>query len=627
MFAEIGNFCSYLALVFAFILIAFPYLKLNHQNLNRLIALQFSCLAIALISLIACFVISDFSVQIVANNSHTMKPLIYKISGAWGNHEGSLLMWICCMSLFSIIFTITESPVNFKQFTISAHNMLIALFLGMMLSTSNPFDRIFPSPINGLGLNPILQDIGLAFHPPVLYIGYVGFSIAFSATLGALFTRTTPAILANATINSIRLSWAFLTLGITLGSWWAYRELGWGGFWFWDPVENSSLMPWLSGTALLHSLISSKHTPHFRYLVYVLSLLTFILSVVGTFLVRSGIITSVHSFASDPKRGLFILAILATISVIAVASFSRFALSEHHKEKINLASKSGLISLNNFILLFFAAVVTVGTVYPLFLELFSSNRISVGAPYFNAYLPYLTPLMLAICISSYFVTWKALGKSFEYKTILLSIIAALLIVIYFSIFSLSFGMIIWLSLYLILINIKNIHKKFAAHKLGHLGFAMVCLSITLNTALKQENELIAKLGANIELAQFTLKLKEISYDQGANYVSRIGHFEIYKDNHNIGTISPELRLFVIEQQQIAEPEILHKLFYDLYLTIGELKSDNEIVVRINYEPMMNFLWLGGLLIFLGGVSVVSINIFKHMNVRFSRIFRPSNGIN
>jgi cytochrome c-type biogenesis protein CcmF len=552
--------------------------------------------------------------------------MIYKISAAWGNHEGSLLMWICCMSLFSIIFLFTDSSTAFKQATISVQNMLIALFLGMMLSSSNPFDRIFPSPVNGLGLNPILQDIGLAFHPPILYIGYVGFSIAFSATLGALFTRTTSSALSDAILNPIRLSWAFLTLGITLGSWWAYRELGWGGFWFWDPVENSSLMPWLSGTALLHAIISAKRIPHFKSLVYILSLLTFILSVVGTFLVRSGIVTSVHSFATDPKRGIFILAILASLSTIALASFTRFALTETPKEKINLISKSGLIALNNFILLFFAAVVTVGTVYPLFLELFSSDKISVGAPYFNSYLPYLTPLMLAICVTSYFVTWKALGKSFEYKSLASSIISALGIIIYFQIYSLSFVLIIWLSLYLIVINIKDIYKKFAPHKLGHLGFALVCLSITLNVALEKEIESIAKVGTPIEFAGFSLNLKEISYDKGPNYVSRIAHFDIYQGSKHIGRAYPELRLFLVEQQQIAEPAILHKLFYDVYLAIGELKSDNEIVVRINYKPMMNFLWLGGLIIFLGGVSVISITIFRRIHVRFFRIFGSSNAL-
>ncbi|AIF82001.1 cytochrome c-type biogenesis protein CcmF [endosymbiont of Acanthamoeba sp. UWC8] len=622
MYAELGNVFLYIALILCIVIAVSPLYRLRLAYIRIAWYLVFSLTFLAFISLILCFIISDFTVLNVVNNSHTAKPLIYKISGAWGNHEGSMLMWICALSFFSVVFAYLQTTDSLLiRYTLVIQAALLTFFISFVIFTSNPFQRIFPAPLNGYGLNPILQDIGLAMHPPMLYLGYVGFSLIYSGAIAALIIGEFNKQFAVIFKPLVLMSWAFLTLGIGLGSWWAYRELGWGGFWFWDPVENSSLMPWLTATALIHSLIALEKFNKLKHWSLLLSILTFTLSMVGTFLVRSNIITSVHSFAQDPKRGLFILIFLATATGIALILYSIRASKIVNVEETEdyLFSRNTFIVFNNLILTTAAFIVILGTLYPALLEVAGEGKISIGAPYFNSLIGSLGVISLLFIIIGTQLNWgnsklQKLYNDNKVPFILGGVFAALIsyqfkIKSLFTVIGVTGG--IWLIISVLnytLKRIKQLNGSIISMALGHIGFGLLVLAITLNSALEMEVEKPLKVKEYLDLGSFRLTLEKIDIHRGKNYIARVAEFKAFKHNNFITTLLPETRFFPVELQQTTESAIYNTLFYDLYIATGELNEEGILMVRAYYKPMISWVWFSCLLIFLSGM----VSLFSKM---------------
>ncbi len=622
MLPDLAELSLTVALIFACIQTFLSALTKDMRIFKTVAIIGFISILIAFLILIWSFATSDFSIVLVANNSHTTKPLVYRISGAWGNHEGSMLMWVLVLAFFNMLFAVFAPGKADKRVTLNFQGLIIALFALYTIALSNPFVRIFPTPINGLGLNPILQDIGLALHPPILYLGYVGFSIAYSSSMAALICGINPKIWAKIIFPFIMLSWSALTLGITLGSWWAYRELGWGGYWFWDPVENASLIPWLSATALLHTLLVVIKSGQLKSWAIMLSILTFSLSCVGTFLVRSGSITSVHSFAVDPARGIAILIILAILVAIGLGTY----LLKNRNDSSNsltFPSKPFMIAMNNILFIFFTVVVITGTFYPLVLEIILSEKISVGAPYYNSILAPTIATLLALCIVapkfSYNGTRYQLRKAIGIN-LAASLVITSVIIYHLPEFKVITALIIMFAIYLILETSKSmafifITKTYSSSSMvmAHFGFGVLALAISINSLSQMETEKIVKLNESLKLGYYTITLKKIDYYRGPNYLSRVATFEAVHGTKFLGMINPETHLYPVENQQTAEAGILHTVLYDLYISIGETNENKDIVTRVYVRPMISFIWFGGFLIFASGIIA--------MLRRFITIFR------
>jgi len=564
MAANIGFTALLLALVISFLqpFFSFNFFK-KSQSPHYLSLLKFSpaatfgLSAIAFLSLVYSNIISDFSVANVYQNSHSLKPLIYKISGTWGNHEGSMLMLLCILNLYGFAFAFL-SKINDRQKIITLASQAIISFgiTAFIAFTSNPFLEIFPVPKEGLGLNPILQDIGLAMHPPMLYTGYIGFSLIFSIAIAALLTEKVDKEFAGKLKPWLMFSWSFLTLGIGLGSWWAYRELGWGGFWFWDPVENVSLMPWLCGTALVHSITMLAKNNNFKIWSCFLAILSFVFCLLGIFLVRSGIITSVHSFANDPQRGIFIIVLLL---IIGGAGFLIFFFKSNKlktiKNNFGLSSKSGMVLINNFLLCLALFIVALGTLYPLILQLFFDSSISIGATYYNKL---FTPIAITILCLMVLVPSVRLNK-FSTKSMLLA----------------------------------------------HIGIFIVITAIALTSIFSQTKELNMKFGDKTIISNYEIEFKNIEYLSGKNYIARQGNFLITKNNKEIATpitiLRPQSRYYPENDQTTTEADIKHFIFADLYLVMGGKDDQENYAIRVYHKPFMSFIWFGCLLIFIGGI--------------------------
>ena len=573
--------------------------------------------------LIYLHLVSDFSVLNVYQNSHTTKPLIYKISGVWGNHEGSLLLWILVLTIFNYFIYKAYNKKNsiFILKTLETQGIITSGFILFTILTSNPFEKIIPTQDNGLGFNPILQDPALAIHPPLLYIGYVGFSAAFSmsvATLSSLKSNDTvvwyiymkPFVMA---------AWSFLTLGIALGSIWAYYELGWGGWWFWDPVENASFMPWLLGTALLHSLIIVEKRKSLQSWVLFLSIMTFLLSVVGTFLVRSGILTSVHTFALDPSRGIYILtfiAFLGTYSLILFALKSKKFLDNNY---FTLFSKEGSILINNIFMVIICSTVFLGTIYPLVIEALTTNKISVGEPYYNStVIPIIIPAILVMGFAP-FISWIKIDKIKFLKQSFPNIFVVLTLTILFFLFYKSFNLAgmfgILLSSWLIYNNLLILCKKKTTHSysmiLAHLGVGFLILGITCSSIWQTEKILKMKINNNVKLNQYNIIFKKVTEVKGPNYIAIQGSFEVYdKKNTAITILRPENRFYPITNIFTTEASIHTNLLRDLYIVIGEGNKKEGWVVRFYYNPLVVWIWIGALFIFIGGFISIITNIKK-----------------
>lgn len=654
MIVESGHFALILAFCVACVQATLP-LYGAHYGHARLMALagqaaqaQFILLLWAFCALTIAFVTSDFSVQLVANNSHAAKPLIYKFAGVWGNHEGSMLLWILILSAYGAGAAKFghQLPLALKARALAVQGFLGVCFLAFCLFTSNPFARLVFAPFEGSGLNPILQDPALAAHPPLLYAGYVGFSMAFSFSIAVLLGGAIHRAWARWVRPWVLLAWIFLTLGIALGSFWAYYELGWGGFWFWDPVENASLMPWLSGTALLHSALVSEQRDAMRRWTILLAILTFGLSITGTFLVRSGVLTSVHAFANDPERGVFVLAILAVTvgGALILYAFKASKIAQTQPKPFDLISREGALLANNVFLASATATVFIGTLYPLAIDVLGMGKISVGAPYYNAVLiPLVIPLILLIPFGP-LLGWgigkgvgRATGKGSEAVRRLKS--AALLSLLFVATIMLmrggfhqtdsyQGGAILGLAgaAWLVFGSLANIVGKigFSHHALyqslqrlwrlsGHLwgsalahaGIGIMLFGIVCTTAWKAEEITIMQIGDKVKIAGYHLELEQIQNIDGPNYRAEQGVFRIMKGD-NIYRLKPARRFYDAERSQTTEAAILKHFSAHLYIALGEKVEGEAYIIRAWVHPFVAFIWIGALVMaFGGGTSLVS----------------------
>ncbi len=585
-------------------------LKIIDKHIFSISFLQLFFVLISFASLVICFVISDFSNETVFNNSHTNKPILYKISGTWGNHEGSLLLWLLVLVLFLFLFLINSKNElkRYRILTVTFQQVIIIGFFLFVLITSNPFNYLFPIPNEGLGLNPILQDPALAIHPPILYVGYVGSSLIFSATLAAVIENYISKDWAKNIKIWILISWIFLTIGIMVGSIWAYYELGWGGFWFWDPVENVSLMPWICLTALLHCVLVLEKRELLKSWTIILSIATFTLSMCGTFLVRSGILNSVHTFANDPSRGLFILCFLFFLITISLIIFFVFN-NEKQKnfKKIYFLSKEVSILVNNWFLMYFLSVVFIGTLYPIFLEVLVDKKISVGPPFY-------TKLIIPFLI--FFLIFMSIGPNLKWINetniknqiqlmifFFISLLISLLIYQNIGKTNLINIFLIAASFYLFIVTIRDLFSKDAynfSKKISHFGFSLLILSILLNAVLSSETIINLKVGEKFTFKNEKIFFKTIENSQKENYKLIVGHFIIEDDKKNIFLYKPELRIYDQPLVITSEADIKTTLLKDNFLVMNTIKGNEYFNVRYQVKPFMIWIWISTLLLAIGG---------------------------
>ena len=619
IFNFIGNYSLLLSLITSLSLLVIILINIKSLDdkldykIKNLIFFQFFFVLVSFFSLIILFIISEFSNLTVYNNSHTTKPLFYKISGTWGNHEGSLLLWLLILtfSIFLYFLFAKKRSNNEKFYTIIIQQIIIIGFSIFTIKTSNPFDLINPTPLNGLGLNPILQDPILAVHPPILYLGYVSTSIIFASSLASLMVSKVDNNWAKHIKNWVFFSWIFLTAGILLGSIWAYYELGWGGFWFWDPVENVSLMPWLSLTALIHCILVLEKRDTLKSWSIILSISTFTLSVCGTFLVRSGILNSVHTFANDPDRGLYILIFLF---FLIFASLIIFFIYENKLKNTNVGfgilTKESSILINNWFVMYFLAVILVGTIYPIFLEVISNHKISVGPPFFNKLIiPFLIPFLIFMSIGPNF-NWiknvKFKNKIPIFFFLILNIIIAFLILKNIGEAKLILTLLLATSIYLFFTTFKDLIKKTKfknySQQISHFGFALLILSIVMNAVLSREITTNLKVGEEINFNDNKIKFENIEINDVKNYKKLTAFFTIQENSSNF-LFKPEIRIYNQPVIITSEADIKTNIFMDRFLVINLIKEDYEYFnVRYQEKPLMIWIWLSVLLIIFGGLS-------------------------
>ena len=620
LFSVIGHYSLILGLFIGLILVFFSIKNFRNSiyldtKILSFTFLQFILVVLSFLCLILSFVFSDFSNETVFNNSHTTKPLFYKISGTWGNHEGSLLLWLLVLTLFIFLFLIKtkNQPLKYKILTLVFQQVIIIGFFVFLIKTSNPFNYLYPIPEEGLGLNPILQDPALAIHPPILYLGYVGSSIIFSSALAATSLNMISKKWASHIKKWVLISWVFLTLGILLGSIWAYYELGWGGFWFWDPVENVSLMPWLALTTLLHCVLVLEKKLVLTSWVIILSISTFTLSMCGTFLVRSGILNSVHTFANDPERGLFILIFL--FSLIFISLFIFFFFHKPNQSNLNnffWLSKETSIIINNWFMMYFLSVVLVGTVYPIFLDVLTSEKISVGPPFYHKLIiPFLIPFLLIMAIGP---KLKWIKSNLEDKVYLISLLfisflLSFLIVKNFNSNFLINTILISSALYLFFVTLRDFFikkKNNISQNIAHFGFSLLILSILFNSLFSTEIITNLKVGETFETSTTKIIFKNINQKKEKNYKSVVGNFSIQNSNGKIDNLSPELRIYNQPNIVTSEADIKTTLLSDKFLVINLVQNQDYFNVRYQVKPFMLWIWLSVLLISSGAL----ISLFK-----------------
>ncbi len=618
----LGNFALWLSLFFGI----FQFFISRKKNESKLVSiavkgLLFSSI-ISFLTLMYLHVSSNFNVVNVFQNSHTTKPLLYKISGVWGNHEGSMLLWILVLAIFNyFIFKLYDKKnLIFVFKTLETQAFITIGFIIFTIFTSNPFEIMTHSPDNGLGFNPILQDPALAIHPPLLYIGYVGLSAAFSMSVATLTLGDAKKIpWYNYLKPFVLASWTFLTIGIALGSLWAYYELGWGGWWFWDPVENASFMPWLVSTALLHSLIIVEKKQSLRTWVLFLSILAFLLSIIGTFLVRSGILTSVHTFALDPSRGIYILlftAILGAYSLILFGTKSKIYFNNNY---FSFFSKEGAILVNNIIMTIVCAIVFLGTIYPLLIEALTNNKISVGEPYYNStVVPIVLPAILVMGMGPV-LSWGNGNKLDVFKkiypSIFLTLIMTTIIFFFYKTYTLLGVMGIILAFWIISNNLFLLYNKKFTHSMGmviaHLGFGLLILGITASSIWQIEKVTRMKINNEVEINNYRIKFNQIQEVKGPNYLALQGNFVISDNKKNIITIlKPQNRFYPVAGIFTAEPSIHVNLLRDLYIVLGEGNIKDGWIIKLYYNPLVIWIWIGAFLIFIGGLISLKNNLKK-----------------
>jgi cytochrome c-type biogenesis protein CcmF len=633
MIAELGHFALVLALAVA----AWQMLAPLHgasRGSTQLMAsgsvaafLQLALIALAFAALTHAYVTNDFSIANVAENSHSSKPLLYQFAGVWGNHEGSLLLWVLILSLFgaSVAGFGNHLPVTLKSRVLAVQGAIGFAFLLFMVAASNPFLRLAQPPTNGHGLNPILQDPALAFHPPFLYAGYVGLSVTFSFAVAALLEGKVDAAWARWVRPWTLLSWAFLTIGIAMGSWWAYYELGWGGFWFWDPVENASFMPWLVATALLHSAIVVEKRDALKIWTILLAILAFSLSLVGTFLVRSGVLTSVHAFAVDPQRGLFILAILSVFIGGSLALFAWRAPALRSGALFAIVSREGGLVMNNILLCASCAAVFIGTLYPLAFESLTGGKMSVGAPYFNlTFGLIMLPLILLMPVGP-LLTWKRADGWKSLRYLLWSALAAVAVAVVVMTITrrgpwlapvglalgawLVFGAARELALRVGLPHVsvatafarfKGLPRNMLGSTLAHGGLGLLLAAVVVLSVWKVEKIASVPVGGNIDVAGYTVMFLGVADTNGPNYAGLAGTFRIARGTTEIATVISEKRIFQPSRIPTTEVGLVQGIAGDIYIVLGERGADGSYAVRASYNPLASWIWLGAAIMFLGG---------------------------
>ncbi len=619
MASLIGYYSLIIGFSISFLIIFFSIKNLSKSKLDNKIIFsvffQFFFVSLSFLGLVQSFISSDFSNETVFNHSHTTVPTFYKISGAWGNHEGSLLLWLLVLTLFIFLFLLRskDQPKQYRILTLLFQQIIIFGFFVFLIKTSSPFNYIFPIPNEGLGLNPILQDPALAIHPPILYLGYVGSSIIFSSALAAVVTNYISSSWAKHIKKWILTSWIFLTLGILLGSIWAYYELGWGGFWFWDPVENVSLMPWLALITLLHCILVLEKKQILTSWVVILSIATFTLSMCGTFLVRSGILNSVHTFANDPERGLYILIFLFILVFLSIFIFLLFYKSEKTTTiSFFWLSKETSILINNWFMMYFLSVVLIGTTYPIFLEVLSSEKISVGPPFYNKLIiPFLVPFLVAMAIGPK-LKWIKSELENKLNLILFLIISLLLSTFIVRNLDINFlinTILVTSAFYLFLITLKDFFsKKFKnlSQNLAHFSFSLLILSILFNNFLSTEIITNLKINETYESDALKINFEGIQQRDEQNFKAIIGKFVIEHNGGQTDIMQPELRIYNQPNIITSEADIKTTLYKDKFMTMNSVQNQEYFNIRYQVKPFMIWIWLSTFLISLSGL----IGFFK-----------------
>ncbi len=623
MLSKIGIVTTTLILIFSILIIynSLSSLKSNEVSIKKIIySLNFYQLIFSLLTfliLLIGFVTSDFSLINVFENSHTEKPLFYKISGVWGNHEGSLLLWINILIIFSFLFFHFNMKKNkkFCLLTLIFQNFLILGFVFFLLINSNPFSSIYPIPSEGLGLNPILQDPALAIHPPLLYVGFVGSSIYFSAAMASAISKYNGNFFATSIRPWILITWIFQTLGIVVGSIWAYYELGWGGFWFWDPVENASLMPWFVITALMHSVIILEKKNSTYSWVIILCLLTFTLSVAGTFLVRSGILNSVHTFANDPSRGLYILIFLTMMIFASLVIFFKYCKKEIYNFQVY--SRETFILGNNWFMIFFLVTVLIGTVYPIFLEVLTEKKISVGPPFYNiVIIPFIIPFLFLMAFGPKINLIKKKQKQIinNFSIIFIAVFFNIFITTSFGEYSLVSSLIVISSIFLIIHSlgdlIASIKKKIKidySRIISHFGFGLLIFFIGINHNYSIEKDFNLKVGENKKINNYFLNFNSLKTENGKNYKAIIGNFTLKNsDNDFSETLNPEIRIYKNPEILTYESAIKVKITSDTYLTMSNILRSEYYNIKFQKKPLMIWIWISAFIISIGGI----VRLFK-----------------
>ena len=637
MIIELGHYCLALVLTISLFQFLVPAIGVRYNSITLMKSsyissyVTFILVSLSFLALTYAYISSDFSVSLVANNSHSLKPLIYKISGVWGNHEGSLLLWVLILTFYSAAVALLGKrlPLKLISLVLSCQGLIASAFISFILFTSNPFTRLFFPKIEGEGFNPILQDFGLAIHPPFLYLGYVGLSVTFSFSVAALLLGKVDTIWVKWVRPWTLIAWVFLTVGIALGSWWAYRELGWGGWWFWDPVENASFMPWLATTALLHSSIVAEKRDTLKAWTILLAIVAFSFSLLGTFIVRSGVLISVHAFASDPSRGLYILMLLIFFTGGALILFAKKAAYLKSGSLFQPLSREGALVINNIIFASSAATVLLGTLYPIFIDAINNSKVSVGPPYFEAvFIPLMVPAIL-LCAFSPMLSWKRakLENILErvIAVFILSILStAILVFIYGGSASAFLGLFlgVWLILgtiyeFLIKVGLKLSFHTFLKRSLqlprsaygmslAHIGVAIFVIGVTVSSAWKIEIEQPIIKGEKVVINSIELKFLNINNVEGPNWIAERGEFEVVRLGKKKEFLYPERRFYPASEINTSEPAIMSNAFFDLYIVLGEsLNNDESYSLRVYYSPFINWIWFGIMCMVLGGLLSVS----------------------
>jgi cytochrome c-type biogenesis protein CcmF len=641
MIPELGHYALILALCVAICQSSIPLLGAARNNISWMSVarpaaqVQAALVALAFACLVWSFVENDFTVAYVASNSNSMLPLMYRISAVWGAHEGSLLLWslILCIWTVAVSLFSRHLPDQFISRVIAVLGMISVGFLLFMLFTSNPFTRLFPGPGDGADLNPLLQDPGLIIHPPMLYIGYVGFSVAFGFAIAALLGGNLDIVWARWSRPWTIIAWSFLSLGIALGSWWAYYELGWGGWWFWDPVENASFMPWLVGTALIHSLAATEKRNVFRSWTVLLAISAFSLSLLGTFLVRSGVITSVHAFASDPTRGVFILIFLGIVIGGSLSLYAIRASQIRSKNSFALLSRETLLLVNSVLLSVTTAAVLLGTIYPLIVEALGLGKLSVGVPYFNAvFVPLMVPAAIAIAIGMT-ARWRSDELTRLWSTLKIAffgciVIGVLMVVMLTQSIALRAILGVVLALWIIFATLVSVKERarhatgfikglmelpaaFIGMCLAHVGFALCILGVTITSQYSSEIHKRMNPGDTVDIAGYSFNFESIEEVKGPNYFASEARFLVIKDNETVTTLISQKRYYPVTGSTMTEAGIGGGMFQDLYVSLGEELEDGDWSVRVYSRPFVRWIWMGAVFMALGGFVAASDKRYRY----------------